>query len=493
MLRRVNWIQSIILPLATSIIVAAWAGPLIHWLVRSTGIDASIVTPSSQAIVAMILASIYVTRFALRDDRPKRQRNLIVIGGGLIGVVIVLAMTYRDRFPLGYIRGLVDWRDSISPEAILLVALALIWWRGISAGHRDALTDESFEGAFYRGIAALAVLTLLNTSTHFVAPDDLLISVLTFFSVATAVLALINIERTRRRQKDHSAPWRRIYRQWLATIVSVVVFILLGGLGVTSIVAPETVGRFFAIIQPLLDALSSFITAILTVLFTVAAWLATPLLPILQWIAQLIFKVLMAGLTLLNNLGLVIDRLKATNDFNDFLNSPTFVTVSRSVVLIAILIVIALVAIWGLRRSGLLGKKQADEIRESIASRQLLWAQLKNLLARLWSRSSSVVQSMYLTLDGSSDDPRLIIRRAYQSMLEWARLNGRARFPYQTPLMYADALGADLPHINEAIASLTHAYVLARYSIDPLPPDEARRAQAALEQLQEPALDSLHV
>ncbi|HZY46069.1 MAG TPA: DUF4129 domain-containing protein, partial [Anaerolineae bacterium] len=219
------------------------------------------------------------------------------------------------------------------------------------------------------------------------------------------------------------------------------------------------------------------------VLFTVAAWLATPLLPILQWIAQLIFKVLMAGLTLLNNLGLSIDRLKASNDFNDFLNSPTFVTISRSAILMAILIVIALVAIWSLRRSGLLGKKQPYEIRESIASRQLLWSQLKNLLARLWSRSSSVTHSMYLTLDGSADDPRLIIRRAYRSMLDWARLNGRARFPYQTPLKYADALGADLPHAKEAIASLTQSYVLARYSIDPLPPDEARRAQAALDRL----------
>ncbi len=482
-MKRINWIQTIILPLATAIIVAAWAGPLIRWLVRSTGLDASIVTPSSQAIVVIILISIYVTRFALRNDRPKRQRNLIVIGSGLIAVVSVLALTYGDRFPLGYVRGLVDWRDSISPEAILLVALDLVWWRGVSAGRRDALNDESFEGAFYRGIAALAVLTLLNTGTHFVPPDELLTSVLMFFTVATAVLALINIERTRQRQKDYSAPWRRIYRQWLATIISVVAFILLGGLGVTSLVAPETVSRFFAIIQPLLDTLGSFITAILTLLYTVAAWLLTPILPILQWIAQLIFNILMAGLTLLNKLGLTIDRLKATNDFNDFLNSPTFVTISRSAVLIAILFVIALVAIWGLRRSGLLGKKQADEIRESIASRQLLWSQLKNLLARLWSRSSSAIQSLYLTLDGSPDDPRLIIRRAYQSMLEWARLDGRARFPYQTPLMYADALGADLPHVKEAIASLTHAYVLARYSIDPLPPDEARRAQAALDQM----------
>ncbi len=483
MLRRVNWIQSIILPVATGIIIAAWVGPFIRWVVRSTGAADSISTPSSLAIVVMILASSYLTRFALRGDRPKRQRNLIVIGSGFIGVVIVLALTYRDRFPLGYVQGLVDWRDSISPEAILLVALALVWWRGVSAGRRDVLNDESFERSFYRGIAALAILALFNTSTHFVKSGDLLISVLTFFSTAIAVLALINIERSRLRQKDNSTQWGRIYRQWLATIIGVVAVILLAGLSVTAIVSPQVLSQLLDSVRPLFESISSLFAAFITALFTVLAWLAQPLFPILQAIAKFIIDAYMRILSLLHDLGAQVNDFGLRSNTDSFLNSPLAVAILNGLAILLVLFAVAMIIVWLLFRYRSRVGRLDYEVRESIASRELLWSQLKNLLARLWSRSSLAVQSMYLTLDGSSDDPRLIIRRAYQSMLDWARLNGRARFPYQTPLMYADALGADLPHIKEAIASLTHAYVLARYSIDPLTPDEARRAQAALDQM----------
>jgi uncharacterized protein DUF4129 len=482
MIKRISWIPTIILPVATAIIIAAWLGPFIQWFVRSTGAAESIVTPSSLAMTAMILASIYVTRFALNRDRSKKQRGQIVVGSGLFAIVLVLALTYGAQFPLGFMQGLLNWRDSISPEAFLLIILAVAWGLGVSVGRRDVLNDESFERWFYRGIAALAILALLNTSTHFVKSDDLLVSVLTFFSTAIATLALINIERTRRQQKDYSSPWRRIYRQWLTTIISAVALILFGGLVLTGLVSPETVNRFIVVIQPLIDALASFVTAILTFLYTVAAWLLTPILPILQWIAQLIFSVIMAGLTFLHNLGLFVDRVKIDKDFQNFLNSPTFVSISRGAMLIIILFVIALVAIWGLRRSGLLAKKQADEIRDSIASRQLLWKQIKDLLSRLRSRTSTL-PPFYLTLDGSQDDPRILIRRTYRSMLDWARGYGYPRFPFQTPSIYADALSRKLPHVKEPIDALTRSYLLARYSIDPLPPDEATRAQAAFDQM----------
>jgi hypothetical protein len=480
-MKRIHWIPSIILPLATAIIIAAWVGPLIHWLVRSTGVDADAPAPATVLIALLILFGVYQTRFVLKRDRAVQQRNATLIVGGLIAIGVVIALTYRDQFPAAFLRGLIDWRDSLSPEALVLVGLALVWWRGLMAGRSDALNDESFEKSFYRGIAAFAGLLVLNTATHFIAPDEMLASVLTFFTIAVAGLALINIERTRERQTGFGLTWRKVYRSWLVTIPSVVGIILILGLGITYLFAPDSVGQLLASLQPLFAAIGSFITAILTVLYTVAAFLATPLLPILQFIGQLLLKALLAGLTILHDLGVTIDKLRAEQDIDSFLNSPTFVDISRSAALLIVLIVIAAIAIWWLRRSGRLAAKQTDEIRESIASPQLLWAQLKNLFARWRSRAASGVPPMYLALDSASDDPRVIIRRAYRSMLDWARGYGYPRFPFQTPSIYADALSRKLPHVKEPIDALTRSYLLARYSIDPLSPDEARHAQAALD------------
>jgi hypothetical protein len=78
----------------------------------------------------------------------------------------------------------------------------------------------------------------------------------------------------------------------------------------------------------------------------------------------------------------------------------------------------------------------------------------------------------------------LIVRQAYQRMLNWARSLGWPRLPYQTPAMYAKTLGTALPQADQAIDTLTQSYIRARYATDPLSLEEARRAQAVVAQLQ---------
>ncbi len=487
-MKRINWLHALILPLATALLGALWIAPLMLWLVRSTGTDV-IVVPPVLLIAMLILIGSYQARFALKIDRTRRQHTIILVGGGLIALIASLALTYLDRFPVGFFKGLLDWRESVSPEAIVLVGLALTWWRGVMAGRVDVLSDESFERTFYRGVAALAGLALLNMATHFVSANDLLLSVLAFIMIAVIGLALINIERARLRQSAFGLTWRKVYRQWATTIVSVVAVILLLGLGVTALFSPETIGRLWESLRPLVEAVSSFIVGIVTVIYTVAAFLATPILPILQWIARLVMDALMAGLTLLHNFGVVIDDQKIKQNADNFLNSPTFISLSRGAAIGLVLLAIAITAIWWLYRSRKRAAKPTDEIRDSIASRELLWAQLKQLLARLRSRQGSALPPLYLSLNGTPDDPRVIIRRAYRSMLDWARAHGYSRFPYQTPSLYAIALSEKFPFAKEPIDSLTRSYLLARYSIDPLSPEESRRAQDAIDQLHSAKID----
>jgi Domain of unknown function (DUF4129) len=86
-------------------------------------------------------------------------------------------------------------------------------------------------------------------------------------------------------------------------------------------------------------------------------------------------------------------------------------------------------------------------------------------------------------LRGAPDDARLIIRRAYQAMLEWAQSLRLPRAAGQTPRAYAQMLAGAVPEGHEAIELLTQAYVVARYAAEAPSLEHARRAEGAMARL----------
>ncbi len=76
------------------------------------------------------------------------------------------------------------------------------------------------------------------------------------------------------------------------------------------------------------------------------------------------------------------------------------------------------------------------------------------------------------------------MRRAYQTMLEWARTLSLPRQAGQTPAAYAQALARALPRGRGAIEALTGAYERARYAAEPPSAEDARTALGALSTLQ---------
>ena len=73
--------------------------------------------------------------------------------------------------------------------------------------------------------------------------------------------------------------------------------------------------------------------------------------------------------------------------------------------------------------------------------------------------------------------PRQKVLFFYQAMLRRARESGLPRQPSQTPFEYAQRLEQDLPEINEDLASLTGAFVEARYSRHIISPESASQVR----------------
>jgi hypothetical protein len=476
-MKNIDWLQLIILPVAIAIMVVAWLEPWAQWFVLSTGVDRAGLVPPPALMLMVILASTYTTRYALH--RARYQRRLIVLGG-LLATVIVSWLTYHPLTPLSFLRNMVDWQNSIAPEVVVVVATAALWWRGVLVGRSRALIDENLERTFFNGVLALALLLFLNHFTRHVSVADVLAAVLIFFATALSALTVINIERTRLQQPDGGS-WLKRQRHWFATIFGVVGAILLTGVVIAGIFSPDTLRQFLSSIGPGLSAVGNVVLGLLRPIFTFLAWLISPLIPILQFILRGVMEGILTFLRVLHEIGVQINTLRAQQAIQTFLDSPEFATFSRGTTVVLILLLFAVLAIWALRRSGLLSRRNPDETRESVATRDLLLQQLKNFLAR-WRGRSAVPTPPYLTLSG--DDPRTTVRLTYQSFLEWARVTVGARTPHQTPAKYADSLVTHLPSQRVAITTLTETYVRARYAVEEPSAADVRAAQESLASLQ---------
>jgi hypothetical protein len=456
----------------------AWFQPWIQWIVLSTGVNRAGIAPSPGLMLTVLLISAGATRFAMRHTR--HQRWLIVLSGWLI-LAFVASLMYRLTAPLTFLRNLVDWQNSIAPELIVVMATATLWWRGILIGRSSALIEENLDRTFFNGVLALGALVFVNHFTRHILPSDMLAAVLVFFAMALGMLTVINIERTREERSEDNS-WLKRQRHWFATIGGVIGAILLAALAITGIFSPDTLRQVFASIGPALSTVGQAAVSVLRPIFTFLAWLITPLIPVLQFILRAALEGILTLLRVLQQIGVQVDALSVENDVQSFLDSPEFVTFSRGTFIVLILIVFALLAIWALRRSGMLARRNSDETRESIATRDLLRQQWRSLLAR-WRNPVAAASPPYLLLNGA--DARQAVRQAYQEFLEWARVHMTARAPHQTPSVYARQLGGLTEAALEPAEALTALYLRARYAADEMTFDEAQAAQSALVRLQE--------
>jgi len=111
----------------------------------------------------------------------------------------------------------------------------------------------------------------------------------------------------------------------------------------------------------------------------------------------------------------------------------------------------------------------------------ILWGALRLRRARLAERAAIPM----------GDDPKTVVTRAYVRLLRLLRRLGHPRRSSQTPLEYMGELGsapaaasdpraATLALALPAVGFLTGLFLLARYAPDPVTPDQARSAEAAL-------------
>ena len=145
--------------------------------------------------------------------------------------------------------------------------------------------------------------------------------------------------------------------------------------------------------------------------------------------------------------------------------------------ILAVLVVIFVVRLLlrRRRRVQLVARKQREEVRESLWSWSLFWAQLKALLrmlfGRFFAKKATETQAQVESGDLPTEPTARSIREIYRLLLRRAASRGYPRKRDETPEEFKQRLHQHIPTAEPQLATVTQAYNATRYG--GVVPDEA--------------------
>jgi hypothetical protein len=475
-LRRSNWIEDLVFPAAVAVLTAAWVHLWVQWVARAGAPEVSYPPVSPLLLGLLLVGAATLTRFSLDRSSGLGPARGLIVGAGLAAIAFSMWWTFRFSSLGAFVAGLGDWGRYISPVLAGLAACTFMWWQGILLAVAN-WPQQHMERSFFLGIGGLAAVFVANQSRPVLTAMEAMSTTVALFGAGLGALALVSFENARRYHEGLTGTRLSLSRYWVITVASVISAILLAALLAASLFSPAAYAGVGRVLAVLLDGLTFAVVFILAV---VVAVIIAVVFPILQ-------ALLNFGPPRAPDEFIPFDPARVAGDRAEeavklFADNPALAAGRQVLFLVLLAIGVGLLLWWSVRRLGTLNRKDGDEVRDSIATRELVLDQIRALFTRRAAPTETA--DPYLALAGSLDDPRLVVRRAYQSMLEWARTVAQGRTAGQTPASYGEFLARAVPQSRDAIATLTLAYERARYSAEPLTPDEARTAQGALSELQ---------
>lgn len=470
-------------------LTAVWVTPWVRWLWQLAQHPLALPWYFPLALAGLILTGAALTQWLLRRAGPTQRAARLTMG--VTGAAAVLAFVWLHTRP--YLSPDAWWRGPelmrlAAPVGPIFSAGVFAWWRGLHLG-RAAIGYHTVSGAFWGGVVGLAALLIANSLFPALTGADLLTATLTYFGLGLAALAITSLRRLRLQQRAVTLTALRLNRFWLLTAALCIAAILAGGLLTARVVAPDALADVNAALDRVAATLAFGLGLVVAPLALLADRLLQPLYPFFtDLVGDLIegFRRLIGlasgvfGL-FLRFLTMRLPRLFNPDDLETLLQSPAVQTGRRWGLVALLVLAVGLLYAIVLRRFAAVPITNEDEQRDSIFSRRLLWAQLQRLIRPRRPRPAAVPP--FLALSGAPDDARLIVRRCYQAMLEWAGALSLPRLAGQTPRAYGETLAGALPEGQEAIAILTHTYMLARYAADAPSLEQARHAERAWDRL----------
>jgi hypothetical protein len=498
-LRRWNWLDEGVLPLAVVLLrtcwLWAWLRVLQHWVAFSFE---GTLFPLG-LVFGLLFVSLVMARGALRLGTAWGRLGVALAGLGMLFLVL-WAQLYRARFPLWDVGWLGTWATEMTDwsnwevrgiplPVFALLGGAFLWFRGVLMAARSDFSRDRIWRIFVAGFAALAVLLLVGNLSEGWLPPATSNIVWLYFGTGMGALALSSLSAGGGlnspilAERDPADLQLRADRYWLLSVASVIVVLLGLGLLFSAVVAPEAASQLLrAVWLVVRQGILYLWLAVSLIIYPLAYLLALAFSPVAE-------ALLRAARSLNPQWSQPTDRFnpdqipKPQDGFSASLpEAVRWVALAATILLIGLAFALALRRMLDATRK----REGIEEMRETVLSRELLQEQLAALWRGFFGRLRQAPQAVlgpYLPLEGETDSRRSI-RAVYQALLAAAKARGHERERSHTPVVYAQELARDWPEGREPLETITSGYVQARYGRQPPTADRAEAVQAAWERLQ---------
>jgi hypothetical protein len=429
-----------------------------------------------RALLLLVGAQVLV-RPVLDRVAPLRRARAALVTGGLVGGLAAVHAQYYAATPLwdpAWLGALLvaahDVLPTVPKPVTGALAAALLWWRGLVLGSREA-DAPAIEDAYRTGVIMIVLYFLAaivyGDSRAFAATGGTLpASLPAFFFLGLSGLALARLghiwDRGRLDERAHFPA-----RAWTLLIVGVVGLILLAASMSAGLAAADVATYVGIALRPLLPLVEGVFIVLL-------------------FFAQILARVIVAVLSRLSRLGPRGDEVPPPTVFDDLLRrlrelqvAPTVVEGARWGMVVAVLVVLALgmaLTIVLLRRPR---RSDDDDEHESVWSTREALRELARLLGRV-RRGSCGPEERALPVVAA-------VRRIYREVLRVGAEAGAPRHPSATPREHAPRLEGTLPAVANEIVRITALYECVRYGAWRPSPADLATAEEALRVIQEAA------
>jgi hypothetical protein len=514
-LKRINWLDDLLLPLLVAVMRACWLGPWLGLLyyIFSNGTAVTTVPLLPIWLLALLpLVSFGLARLGARlgtgvaatakadwseaASVAGGARWLVAVGG-LIGLAVILWWRfYQASFGLlnaGWLAmlgdNLIHWPmtelgSALPTQWLVLVVAAWLWLRGLLDAAQEFSHDDLW-GALIRGVIALGLYLVLVSYNALPLPITQTGNALLLLAAGMAGLAFVSLKTTTTlawamdglQRNQSSTPM--LNRYWLSSVAITVGLLLALGGGLALLFAPQQIAQLVALLLAVLGWVWGWVSYVLIAFAYVLGFLAylfalllQPLIArLLAMMAQLAGKIPIAPVATPQPTEQVVEQVTAVPD------------AYRWLALVVMVMVALFIFALALRRLRARPVATSDEERESILSTELLQSQLAALWQRLRGRFAAASER-FLSLAGEGTT-RQHIRRLYQQLLVATSARNQPRRRGQTPQEYAHALAGQLPLTQTTLATLTALYDHARYAGEEpssIAAEQAQQSWAELEQ-----------
>lgn len=465
-LKRWNWLEFGLIPLVSAIMRVAWLSLMIQLL-----FDNPLVAPRNVQYPAWLILALLLCASLLRHLLQERERGAIAAtAAGLFAIWAVLMYFFQRQMlpvdPGEFVAKLTDFREGLPAGLLVILVTAAIWRFGLTInwGSFDDLWRS-----FLTGIVALGLLMLLPyPRVGGITETELWNAMILFLIAGLLVLALLAVAEVFSSERWRGGRMPSLNRYWLMAVGTVVLVILAAGLLLGQLLSPKAVMGMLRLISPVLRVIGLILFYIGAVLFYILFLLVSPLI---NYLLRRMGREELPPFLLRR----IPEEIEKTEPQIRAL-SPEAQNALRILFLVGLVLVIVVMFVlaWRRRRRAQ-GQGDIIEEREFIWSKELILAQLRDLLRRKRPRPRA---APYLDLS-QLGDTRRAIRLLYQRLLDLARSLGHPRPPGTTPLAYQQLLAGLVPTEMGALGEFTTLYILARYAADEPTARQVENAQSA--------------